>query len=263
MQHIQRDRKILVASVARRVNNVSAVLWIWKTLKAEWPPIVALVVVALFASLGLTVFKDFFNQNEGTVIAITTSVLVGVTALYAWHTRELAWGSYQLVTETREMVSNTKEQLRQGVLPLLVFDNPLRPPSAFVAVKNIGTGPALNLRCWVEFKVPGSVIHRNEDTSPSRRAFSLQVLGVGQLVGAPGQSGVTEWKISLDQIAPIDQVTDISFKALYQDVYGGWFRSVSRIARIDGNWEPAEFSRAGVTEETVRRNLSSAGFKDV
>jgi hypothetical protein len=92
----------------------------WDWMRREWAPILISVMVAVSIGLGWE-FRESLKENAGAAQTVTVIVLVLITTLYAWHTRQIAVETgeanvFQTLTAVHRAMSDDRSQRLRGYL---------------------------------------------------------------------------------------------------------------------------------------------------
>jgi hypothetical protein len=190
---------------------------------------------------------EWFNDNAGAVQAASTLVLVGVTIVYVYLTRNIASAARSSVRETRELVKTSREQADAahvmaaeatrarslGALPIVVaeYAGGSTPNKINVKAKNhgVGTATALQIRLVLEFD------EQTKETPQFLLALAL----------APDEE--IKRAIHIEPFladAIIRQSQHPSFECTYRDALGAEFRTFTtkEAFNIDGENETGKFA---------------------
>ncbi|MFQ5924841.1 MAG: hypothetical protein ACE5IE_02460 [Dehalococcoidia bacterium] len=85
------------------------------------------------------------------VQAIAIVLLVIVTGIYAWRTFAISKGTEKQAEASTKMAEEMREQRHDAVRPVVRIEAQ-DSRKINISCTNVGTGPALNLRCWIEDK---------------------------------------------------------------------------------------------------------------
>ncbi len=209
----------------------------------------------------MTSIVDFLNSNSGAVQAISIVLLFVVTTFYAWDSHEMAKAAHR--------------SLKQAIRPILTFGGLTgvrtteRASAVYLCWQNEGTGPALNIRCWVETRdttgKPSGVLNRGrawDDPEVSHQSLLFQdYLSVGRWVStteANTPQFVPVWRVAV----PFDYDATAAFRviAVYEDVSGNHYESKSEFRKgTGGEFEWGLFSCRQVDDKEAVKALSAAG----
>ncbi len=171
----------------------------------------------LFALLIITIIVGIIEMIQGNgllVSAITTFALIIVTALYGWHTRKMANSSEKgLGIAINSMMNGHTPVIKLVAVPLIDLSGMTGIKLTF---KNVGPGPALNLRCWIQHD---ELPHLSSDANKSTNI----ALGTDE-------DGNYSWPSSLR--LP-DFHNGFTVIAQYNDIYGRRFESILEINDMD------------------------------
>ena len=173
----------------------------------------------------------------------TLIILVIVTVSYAVSTRSIQLTAIQEVEAARQQTEASRDAVeaalraeRNAVMPIVKltqtgFFGAHRPS---VSVSNVGKGPALNLRLWVENDPKGV----DDSTTRFREVEFLEVgLEIRTDVGADD--------------APLNREQGFHLVGQYYDIYGQGFRSTTYIPqRQSGAVRQSTFVRLEEVKET-------------
>ncbi len=190
-------------------------------------------------------------------------ILIEVTAWYAKETQDIANATKTQAEATATLAKEAEQQLRQSVRPIIRFRNDSFPAlhGQNLVVHNIGLGPALNLKCWIEITQPGgSIARKNNDGH--QRLYHSQVLERDHTFGEG--NGQLTWQMEIVP-TPTDN-SPCALVAVYQDVYNHYFESRADYNPIDfGNTRPlrvTRFSTTELTESQAKQLLVVAGYSE-
>lgn len=139
--------------------------------------VVVAALILLISTLVYFVNNKFLSISEG-IQGFLAGALVIITALYAYETMRMSRSSEKSLTAATTMVNETKKQRLDSWRPVLVptlgwggvapgtRNFICRDPSALLRLRNIGVGPALNIRVHFEQRVTESNIvctHKEEE----------------------------------------------------------------------------------------------------
>lgn len=193
---------------------------------------------------------------------LVIAILAGVTLWYAKSTNDIANATQTQAEATRDQARVVARQLAQGVRPIIRFGfDSLAALDRFnFVIRNIGIGPALNVRCWVQYQQPGgSSAFVNNDGH--QRQFRTSVLEVNSVMG---DGTAVNWLVNIVP-APTDNPPS-TFFAVYQDVYGNNFASKAVYRPVDfQGTRPlmvSEFSVSELTVEEAKSLLTAGGYND-
>ena len=107
---------------------------------------------------------DWINANSATVQAVSTVVLVMVTAYYAWQTR----------TTNRRMAQANKLSVMPAIVMEKEFVGANQPNPWSAIIKNIGNGPAVNLK--IEVSNPTYTLEISKTVLPAGQTCSYKII---------------------------------------------------------------------------------------
>lgn len=235
--------------------------------KREWMPIIIsllMIAVVVGSVLGVTKFWAHFEKYDTGVNAALVAILVLVTALYTWHTREGARATEKLVREadaqlqaarevaeatktqadaTTKLAAQAESQLRSSSRPLIQFVEGLDVESAQLAISNIGVGPATNIRCWamVTYKTGERAFW-----SGNSRKYECPVLAAGAVKGTRDDN--KWWKGSTGFDA--NRANAMTYIAVYEDILGNYYKS-----ELSTPWPPNSDSNFSFTDIKSKEEL--------
>ena len=90
---------------------------------------------------------------SGQTLAIV--ILVVVTFWYARSTKRIQEATREQAQASQQLAQQAEKQLHHSFRPIVKFTTHPSDPM-YLGVQNIGPGPALNLRCYVEVLLPGN-----------------------------------------------------------------------------------------------------------
>ena len=171
---------------------------IWRTYRIE--VILSLLGLALLVALIYFTDPDWLSPSD-TIQTITLVVLAIVTISYASSTRKIY-----------EVASNAE---RNAVFPIISMAAEVTAPNQIlISYENIGRGPALNLRIWLELEGEDQFWYLKSETKKNE--------GFRAAVGV-GQSGQRQWDNSEGPLPTTSSGFDIL--AEYADVFRQGFQS--------------------------------------
>ena len=228
----------------------------------------ALALVVLFVSYG----------EPGRIIAAGEIVLIGTlviaTLFYAKKTADIetqtkkqAEAAEEQAQATQALAKQTVRQMHQALLPVIKFDSlQLWPHGYSISVKNIGQGPALNLRCWVIVTNPVETLVFNRGLEHS--VFQTTAIGAGEGHGIDirkiegSEYELPFWTLSDSELSG---ATEVTYKAIYQDVYSYHFASEVRVRRNPQNnsdFVAENLIVREMTKEEAEKMLREGGYLD-
>ena len=230
----------------------------------------ALIGLSLWLALGSTVTGSITKADiaQVTVAIINVVVLVGllvITARYARSTHEMALAA-------KDEASATKKLVEQSVRPVLRVDVKLETlqdrKDLFIFLRwgNEGTGPALNIRCYVRLiheSGQQELVNKGRGrTGPEVLMFN-DYLAVGHWISSPEYplAFIPMWERYVT--CNLGDVREVKAIAVYQDILGKYFQSESRASRVAGDefqFQAGEFTATELTEEEAQHTLAGAGF---
>ena len=171
---------------------------VWRTYRIE--VILSFLGLVLMAALIYFTDPNWLSPSD-TIQTITLVVLVIVTTSYARSTRKIY-----------EVASNAE---RNAVFPIISMAAEVTDPNQIlISYKNIGRGPALNLRIWLELEGEDQFWYLKSKTK--KNEGFLAAVGVGQC-------GQRRWYNSEGPLPTTSSGFDIV--AEYADVFQQGFQS--------------------------------------
>ncbi len=224
----------------------------------------ALVVITAFyavrtsaiASASARQAENMQELVKGTDAQLMSSLKLALAAQdQAVATQALASQTERQVTSTRRLAKNAERQLQSALRPILRFkDNVTLAEEMKLEVSNLGSGPAINIKCWVEVAVrKGGVIRKN--SSDGSVTFQTKVLPAG---GDNRSAGIRVWQCRLTPVPP--NAESVSYVAVYQDVYHNYFRSEQRREVLQGELTPEQLTIDELPKEQAEEALRAAGY---
>ena len=178
---------------------------IWRTYRIE--AILSLLGLALLAALICYTDPDWLSPSD-TIQIMTLVVLVIVTVSYARSTRKIY-----------EVAQNAERNAASPIISIVA--EVTNPDQILVSYENIGRGPALNLKIWLELDYDEQFGYLKSDEMKDRSFRAA--LGVGQ-------QGQLEWNSS-EGVLPT-RTSGIDIVAEYTDVFRQGFQSKLVIVNI-------------------------------
>ena len=228
-----------------------------ETKHRKWALVFAISVllpVAFFLLVHFT-YPQPLSPSD-TIQILTLVVLVIVTAWYAFSTHRINSATSKQAAAITEQARISGEALRVALnaeknadLPILKIRDSQSVDNIRTEISNLGRGPALNVRIWLEFHSR----HLRKDVKSS--VGSLHVIGAGENAEWPwaNKSELTE--------LPLSCSSSYRVVAEYTDIYGRKFRSTFRrrgpssgqfdFCRVDEQIENCvEINRSRTSEST-------------
>ena len=179
---------------------------VWRTYMIE--VILVFFVLVLLVPLIFFTDRDWLSPSD-TIQTITFVVLVIVTGYYAWSTHKIY-----------KVASNAE---RNAVFPIVsIAAEVTNLDHIVISYENIGRGPALNLRIWLE--------REGEDQFWYLKSEAKKNEGFRAAVGV-SRKGRREWDNSEEPLPTLSSGFDIV--AEYTDVFGQGFES--KLVIVDSN----------------------------
>lgn len=212
-----------------------------KTAPAFWIVVLTPTGILLAVVLALVYYTKPEPLSPGETLQVITLLLVLlVTFWYAHSTDRINRATSEQVDATRDQVETSQRALqhafdaeKNAVLPVVKFQEFGRSGTGIrIRCSNVGKGPALNLRLWIEFQIPG-----DPESMPSARKL-LTVLGEGE----------TEdwfWSEAFDGILPLSPESHCELVAEYTDIYQRSIKSRSLYSGYSfgkASWSRSNFS---------------------
>lgn len=161
-----------------------------------------IIIVMTVLAMGLLIFRlfGFFTTGEAINVFLI-GALVLVTAIYARETTVVA-------KATREQAELLRQQQHNAVAPVIELEAAsIGIEEVNVGFSNIGLGPALNFRCWIE-----------DEQYPRLRTAHKGIFRYALGRGDTGQrtiaTGIGGYKLGVGYI-----------RAQYEDVFGRTYES--------------------------------------
>lgn len=190
--------------------------WIKETAKEDIPVTLLPVILVITAVVGIIL--GVRTKDSNIILALATVSLVMVTGIYGWHTRQLARAT------TNQVLNNWAPVIK------IVAENANN--SIKVKCKNVGIGPALNMRCWIRHEeIPELASDAN-----TRKAGAI----------GSGEELSYAWSSDL-KLPSFSSGFDIIAK--YNDVYKRVF--VSRLEIVGNNDQSLQYGLENRTNDNV------------
>ena len=197
-----------------------------------WSLVIFTCLVALLTIAGLIYFTERDHLKPGDTIQIVTLViLVVVTLWYAISTDRIHSVTAKQVAATQEQASASRQQAtisekaleatmdaeKNAVMPIIAFarggttSTQGRIQELRAAYHNIGKGPALNLRVWLNFRT---------DHSDELERSGIESVDV---IGTEG-TGYVEWQRGNNSTVLPETASAYDIVAEFSDIYERHFR---------------------------------------
>ena len=194
------------------------------------------VLLGLLSVIGVAALLQYTKPDllmpSDTIQIITLAVLVIVTIWYAISTHRIQEETKRQASAVREQTEISRQAVeialntaKNSVLPIVNLSSPVKslgPTSVFpkadasinlrVHYKNIGKGPALNLRAWLRY---------------DPEAFgegARSEIGNAYALGA-GEEGNFVWSSSTETLPLLSTLSGFDIVAEYEDIYRRKFRT--------------------------------------
>lgn len=192
---------------------------------------------------------------------VIVAALAAITLWYAASTQRIAQATIEQSQGVRAQADLLNRQLVQGVRPIIrfTFDYIQQLDGSNLVIRNIGVGPALNTKCWVQ-RQQSDRSRASHNNDGNQHQFRISVLEVG---GSAGDSPATTWKLNITP-TPTENLR-CTFFAVYQDIYGNYFASEAVYDPVD---QPEDrplmlnhFSIKEIKDEEAGELLWSGGYQ--
>ncbi len=226
-------------------------------MRVSWQYVGGLFAAAVVAFVAGFLIYGVSLADEGVRRGIEIAILlalVTITAVSVNATVRIASRAADQAQATQALAESAQQQLHSGLKPIVRFRSPVKlTPTADLDAENVGVGPAINLKCWLEVKLPrGGTQLKN---SEGNRKFEAALLPVGQ---SQRNVGLGSWQPRAS--AEPGDTEHVSYVAVYQDIFGNAFRSEARAQNDSGGLGFATFTTQEITDAEAQRLLRGAGY---